>query len=161
MEDTVRRQFLEMRGAWGSPGGPSAHLRRTPSADPEVVELFVADATDQPRQVVTGWRGPARRPVNYPEDLPFLPGVRVFVSEFPDGEGRTGARWLVEGDPVPVVEGVVRSCLAAGWVADPGRAELMSLPGLGVVLRRADQARLVLSVELEGGGTVVQLLSLV
>lgn len=158
--DGSRSQYLEMRIVSGEPSASGPKLRRIASADPEVVDLFVSDDPGAPRQVVTGYRSPGLRPAGYPESLPFIPGVRVWVTEFPDGEGRTGARWLADGDGRDVADRLLTACVEDGWAPDPVRARLMGLPASAVVLWRGDEARLVLTAEL-ADGTVVQLLSLV
>ena len=135
-------------------------LEVTEVDDPDVARRWRSVEAERPRQVVTAYRPRVERPRSYPDELPFVPGVRVFLTEMEDRPGELGARWLVE-DQSDVMADVLADMLASGWVEEPARELGFPFPGRRIVLRREGRARLLMEARLDEERRVVQLLALV
>lgn len=159
MSEDARDLFDALRTGGGDVvSGP--RLVAVETDDPDVLERWRTADEDVPRQVVTAFRPRILAPDSYPERLPFVPGVRVYVTEMDDRPDQPGARWVVE-DQSDVLGEVLGALTRDGWVQEPARELGFDFAGRRIVVRREDEARLLLEGRLDDRRRVVQLLALV
>ena len=159
MSDDLRSLFADLRTGGGRPiSGPT--LQEVVTDDPEVEGRWMSRDPEGPTQVVTAYPPRSESPAAYPPELPFVPGVRVWISDMEDRPGRPAARLIVEG-AADVLAAVRTAIEREGWRREPAREFGFPFPGRRVVMRRESQARLLLEASLEDGRRVVQLLDLV
>lgn len=157
-EATLELWAVLRTGGGDAETGPE--LVETATEDPDVAARWTTVEGEEPGQTVTAYRPRLAVPDTYPDALPFVPAVRVFVTRMHDRPDEPGARWLVEDDS-DVISDVLSALIEGGWTEDPGRELGFPFPGLRVVLTRDAQARLLFEVRLDDDRRAVQLLPLV
>lgn len=159
MKEDPRELFDALRTGGGDVvSGPD--LESVGAEDPDVLERWRSVRDDAPTQVVTAYRPRVHTPESYPTRLPFVPGVRVYVTEMDDRPDQPVARWVVEDDS-DVLGEVLGSLVREGWIQEPARELGFDFPGRRIVVRRKGEARLLLEARLDERRRVVQLLALV
>ncbi len=141
----------EPRLGWG------LSFRSVPATEPGVLQRLVPEGEEPPSLVFTAFAPAAEAPSSYPADLPFLPNLLVWTTEYLSGEQPPGARWEGDADPARVLAALVEHSLAEGWTAAEEMREFPFPVCIEqVVLRRGAWVRWLLAVSL-GAESIVQL----
>jgi hypothetical protein len=110
--------------------------------DPSIAERLESRGDPQYREIVTTFRRASHRPPSYPTDLPFIPGMRTHMNEYPGSDRGPRARWVAFGRTGRLYDEVQRQSLETGWEQDPS----IRLAGFAdasrvVFLRRGERVR--------------------
>jgi hypothetical protein len=89
------------------------------------------------------YEGAPDRPASYPPGLPFLPGVKVSLSQSPAGPSSvTSLMWNVP-DAEAALADLLAQCAASGWTREPESDEPL-IPGLRMIhLEREGRERMI------------------
>lgn len=89
------------------------------------------------------YEGAAERPASYPPGLPFLPGVKVSLSQSPSGPSPVASLMWNVPDAETALADLLAQCAAGGWTREPEPDEPL-IPGLRMIhLQREDRERMI------------------
>ncbi len=98
----------------------------------------------------------AERPASYPPELPYVPGLRVWLWQSPDGASAS-VTWFNVADAESALTDLLAQCAASGWVqvAGPG---LPPIPGMRMIHLQRDDVPRMINVVSTGDAAVISLL---